>query len=229
MADLLPEQQPPTPAPATHSDIADDNTMDAKVTCYPPLGQVTLIARQSDSVRFTLLLETPLSSSGAEDDDDDLEVSLWHNHNGHHEWSELPLKLTSDYETVLLINQAHDSITTKKSYFTTTLSGLPKHGHVVRFTLKFRRPSTSSDWSWANEKFGIEDGELHYQTNDYQKHSSHSLQHFFPDISSEIRVTEEKAETDETYLYSLTAPAKGSEGRESGYQHHLLGVPAYVY
>ena len=270
MSDPLPEQQPPPAAPAHDSDISDDSNMGAKVTCYPPLGQVTLIARESEAVRFTVLLETPVSTSSAKDanheENDDLEVSLWHNHNGHHEWSELPLKSTNEFESVLLINQAQDSTAaTKKSYFTTTLSGLPKHAHVVRFTLKYRRSSKAStgkyshpccvkqlqagvhasksprpllspdadmtalDWSWVHATCGLEDGELHYQTNDYQKHSSHSLKHFFPDISSDIDVTEEKAETDETYLYSLTAPVKGCEGQESGYQHHSLGTPAYVY
>jgi hypothetical protein len=60
---------------------------------------------------------------------------------------------------------------------------------------------------------------------DYQKHStsSFSLNHFFSDISSDIEVKTERPETDETFLYSLSAPVSPAKDPDSGYQHHRLG------
>ncbi|KAK5129980.1 hypothetical protein LTR08_002573 [Meristemomyces frigidus] len=226
--DLLPEQQPPAQAPAFYPDAADVD-MDVKATCYPPLGQVTLIARQSESVRFTVLLETPSPStqgqSGAESEKP--QVSLWHNHNGPHEWSELPLNLTDNFKNILLLTPPGGThAPTNKHYFTGLITGLPKHAHVVHFTLKFRSLA-SRPWTWSKASSGLENGELHYQTNDYKKHSTHALTHFFPNLSSDVKVQEEKAETDETYLYSLTTPVLASADRDSGEQQHCLGKAAH--
>lgn len=224
MTDLLPEQQPPEQKPAQHRNDNADN-MDAKVTCYPSLGQASQIARHRESVRFTVLLETssPAVIDQTNDGDDGPQVCLWHNHSGHHDWSELSLKPTDDYKDVLLINHSTDH-SVAKQWFTAELPGLPKHGQAVSFTIKFRT-TTSGNWKWVKDTSGTPDGELHYQANDYQKHSTHDLKHFFRNISPDITVTSEKPDTDDTYLYSLTSPVQAAPGQDSAYQHHQLGLP----
>ncbi|KAK5126807.1 hypothetical protein LTR85_009741 [Meristemomyces frigidus] len=226
MTDILPDQQPPERKPAFYPEAAEsDDDMYAKITCYPSLGQATQIARTQDSVRFTVLLET--SSPSIVDQEADSEagpqVCLWHNHNGHYDWSELSLKPTNDYKDVLLVNRPTDR-SLSKVWFTAELPGLPKHAQVVSFTIKFR-VATSKGWKWIKDTAGTPDGELHYQGQDYQKHSSHELKHFFRNISPDITVTSEKPDTDNTYLYSLTSPVQAAQGQESGYQHHQLGTP----
>ncbi|KAK1077857.1 hypothetical protein LTR48_008648, partial [Friedmanniomyces endolithicus] len=90
MTEHLPEQEPPDQRPAFYPDEASSDEMNAKVTCIPPLGQATQIARGGKSVRFTVLLETS-NPSLLEDPDEKPAVCLWHNHNGHYDWSELEL------------------------------------------------------------------------------------------------------------------------------------------
>ncbi|KAK4545502.1 hypothetical protein LTR36_002852 [Oleoguttula mirabilis] len=224
MADILPQQQPPERKPAPYPEEAEED-MDAKITCYPPLGQASQIARHRDGVRFTVLLETTSPSVINQDADggDEPQVCLWHNHNGHFDWSELTLNPTTDYKDVLLINRPTDRSLTKR-WFTAELPGFPKHAQVVSFTIKFR-VATSKGWKWIKDTSRTPDGELHYQSQDYQKHSSHELKHFFGNLSPDITVTSEKPETSDTYLYSLTSPVQAAQGQDSAYQHHQLGKP----
>lgn len=194
--------------------------MDLKVICWPPLGKSSIISRHDNSVKFTILLET---SSPSLVEQDEPQVCLWHNHNGHTDWAELALKPISDQEDVTLFHRSQDQSLARR-WFSAELSGLPKHGQVVSFTVKFL-VDTSQGWKWIKDTTGIEDGELHYQTNDFTKHSSHDLQHWFNGISSDIAVKNERPETDNTHLYSLTAPISPAKGEDSGWQHHQLGVP----
>ena len=228
MTDLLPEQQPPEqPKPAYYPESVDPDGMYVKVTCHPPLGQATQIARHQGSVKFAVLLETSspslLEQESSAETDQQPQVCLWHNHNGVYDWSELPLNPTNEFKDVLLINRPRDRRLTK-SWFSAELPGLPKHAQVVSFTVKFR-VATSRGWRWVKDTSSVQDGELHYQGMDYQKHTAHELKHFFGDISSDITVTSQRPETDETFLYELTCPVQPAQGQDSGYQHTRLGKP----
>ncbi|KAF2764002.1 glycoside hydrolase [Teratosphaeria nubilosa] len=224
MTDLLPEQLPPPQKPAHNPDGQADD-MFVKVTCSPPLGQATQIARNQNSVLFTVLLETSsLSTSdqeAASSPGEGPQVCLWHNHNGQFDWAELPLKPTHEFDDVLLLNRPTDRSPTR-TWFTAELPGFPKHAQAVNFTIKFR-VATCKGWRWIKDTIGVEDGELNYQSHDYQKHSSHSLHHFFEGISPDIKIQPERPDTDDTSLYSLTAPVNAAKDPDSGYQHHELG------
>ena len=195
--------------------------MDVKLTCTPPLGQVTIIHRHQHSVRFTVLLETDRDSGHPE-------VSLWHNHNGEHDWNELPLQSTSsDMKGVLIVKRTEKeqtNSTARRTWYNAELTGLPKHAHAVSFTLKFRDNSKDS-WSWAKDSTGVQDGTLLYQAcADFAKHTNYDLPHFFfSHTSSETEVSDEIPETENTQLYSLKCPVSAAKGQESGYQHHRLG------
>ncbi|KAI6804091.1 glycoside hydrolase family 36 protein [Hortaea werneckii] len=226
MTDLLPEQQPPEQQkPAFYPEELDQDDMYVKVTCHPPLGQATRIARHQHSVKFAVLLETSnpslVDQEASANTDEQPQVCLWHNHNGHFDWSELPLTPTREYSDVLLVNRPRDRRLTR-TWFTTELPGLPKHAHVVSFTVKFR-VATSKGWKWVKDTSGVQDGELHYQGQDYQKHTAHELKQFFGDISPDIAISSERPDTDETFLYSLTCPVQAAQGPDSGFQHHRLG------
>lgn len=223
MSDLLPEQLPPERKPAFYpKDGGDDDDMYLKVTTWPPLGQASTVARHRDSVRFTVLLETTAPSIVSQEDQEP-QVCLWHNHGGHHDWAELPLKPTSNCDDVMLLNRPPGRGISRR-WFTAELPGLPKHGQVLSFTVKFLI-DTEHGWKWVKDTTGIQDGELHYQGTDYEKHSAYDLKHWFNGISPDIQVQSERPDTDNTFLYSLKAPVDAAQGQDSGYSHHQLGTP----
>ena len=211
MSDLLPEQQPPE---QTTTAVSGD--MDVHVTCTPPLGQPTIIPKDKPEVKFTVLLETTSPSSTPE-------VVLWHNHNGEHEWCELPLKPSSKAQVeVVLLSHTPDQQT--HYWFSASLSGLPKHGHKVSFTLKYRN-SPKEDWTWVKDTTGFDDGELYYQAPvAFMQHSnSYELDRFISGTCSDIKVEKAEPETSHTQLWSLTCPVHAAKGKDSGYEHHCLG------
>ncbi|CAK4033528.1 glycoside hydrolase family 36 [Lecanosticta acicola] len=229
MTDLLPEQQPPDRKPAFRPEPEDGDAIDdmyVKITTWPPLGQASTIARHQHSVRFTVLLETAAPSivSPEDQDQEEPQVCVWHNHGGHDAWAELPLKPTSTCDHVLLLNRPPPGRGISKRYFTAELPGLPKHGQVCSFTVKFLI-DTEHGWRWIRDTTGIQDGQLHYQSTDYGKHSAYDLKHFFNGISSDIAIQSERPDTDDTFLYSLTAPVSPAQGQHSGWSHHQLGTP----
>lgn len=217
------EEEPSDPKPAFYPTDKASDDMYLKVTCSPTLGQATTIFRHQESVRFSVLLETNAPSRVEEDEP---QVCIWHNHGGHHDWAELPLKQTTEGRDVLLLNRSQDRSISRR-WFTAELPGLPKHGQVMSFTVKFLI-DTDRGWRWIKDTTGLDDGELHYQGTDFAKHSSYDLKHWFSGISSDIRVQSERPDTDDTYLYSLTCPVAPAKDPESGWQHHQLGLPNHT-
>lgn len=220
MADLLPEQLPPNQRVVQGSENKNDDDADLKLTCTPSLGQPTIIPTAHESVWFSVIVEYPRGGWR------EPQICLWHNHNGEHDWNELHLKPTSGIDDQILLVDSSAEQGEKKAnriLFQAELSGLPKHGHMVSFTLKYRIGS-SSYWQWIKDRKGLQDGELCYQSvADLSKHSSYELKHFIEDISEDIKILAETPETKSTHLYSLTCPVKPAKGKSSGYQHHRLG------
>nr|POE77769.1 putative galactinol--sucrose galactosyltransferase 6 [Quercus suber] len=215
MTDLLPDQRPPE---LNQSAIDDTDNIYTRLTCTPSLGQSTTVPRFQHKVQFAVLLEASTHEGVPE-------VVLWHNHNGHFDWAELSLTPTTDFEDVQLLGRARTQGSTRQ-WFSADLSGLPKHGHAVSFTIKYRL-SKLRDWCWIKESSGLPDGELLYQTQDFQKHYAHDLKYFFHDISADISIVTERPDTDDTLLYSLTCPISRAAGKASGYQQHRLGCPTH--
>lgn len=217
MTDLLPEQLPPHRKPAFYPAKGDDGA-DVRVTCIPPLAQVTQIAKETTSVKFAVLLETTSPSLISEDDP---QLCVYHNHKGHYDWSELALKPTRNYEDVLLVGQPLDH-RVSRYWFEGELKGVPKEARSISFTIKFQM-ATEKGWQWVKESTGIADGELHYQGQQFQHNAQHDLKHFFAGLSPDIQIKSERPETDDTLLYSLTCPVDPSKAQDSGWSHHQIG------
>jgi hypothetical protein len=90
----------------------------------------------------------------------------------------------------------------------------------VQFTIKFR-PGEDHAWTWAHSQFSYGDGVLYYQP----KFEHHDISYYIEGLSSDIKLETLTADTPNTQLWSLTAPAKAADGDESGYSTHLLGKP----
>ncbi|CAK1354255.1 unnamed protein product [Cercospora beticola] len=219
--DLLPEQLPPEPAAAFTPETDDEmNDLYISTTVWPPLGQATIVPKDEDGVTFTVLLEhsQPTSLIGP----DPPQVIIWHNHGGEHDWEELPLALAAESDELLLLNRPSERDLVK-IWYTGHLPGTPKHGQATSFTIKYRL-SQDQDWQWIKDVTGVGDGQLNYQNNEFQKHSTYDLKHWFSGLSGDIQVQSERPDTDNTHLYSLTAPVVPAYKQDSGYQHHQLGV-----
>ncbi|KEQ75924.1 glycoside hydrolase [Aureobasidium namibiae CBS 147.97] len=72
--------------------------MYAAIICSPPIGQPTVISRDQDTVQFSVFLETSAASLVNEQN---VRVSIWHNHKGQHDWSELALQASNDHDDVI--------------------------------------------------------------------------------------------------------------------------------
>lgn len=194
----------------------DEDSMGASLSCSPPLGQTTVIGSKRSSVQFTVLLD---SSSG-----DRPQVSVWHNHKGENDWSELPM--TPAEESSIdngLIVEGQTAQGSRRHWYQATLDGIVDHS--VSFTLKYRT-GPQAQWQWIKNTTGAPDGQLHYQTNlDLSNSSTVKLDNLFSDMSSDIQASQVEAETTHTTLYSLTSSVKPAKGEDSGYQHHRLGMP----
>lgn len=218
MTDLLPQQLPPTRKPAFYPASGQAEGVDARITCIPPLAQVTQVAKEKTSVKFAVLLETTSPSLLSEDQP---RVCLWHDHKGISQWSELPLKPTRTYNGVMLVGQSSDR-SLSRFWFEGELHGVPTEARTINFTVKFQM-ATDKGWQWVKESAGIADGELNYQGRQFEQGTQHDLKHFFAGLSSDIKITPERPETDDTLLYSLTCPVSPAKGNDSGWGHHQIG------
>ena len=218
MADILPEQVPPE-QPTPESNGSETMELKLKLSCSPPLGQATIIPADKDAVELVVAAESSTSLG------DSTEIVLWHNHNGEHEWTELPLVAQETNSTTACFFHESKYEAASRRLYTATLSGLPKHGHKVSFTLKYRL-SPEDNWRWIKDVNGVSDGELYYQGSaSFLKHcTSYELSHFIHGISSDIQVESIEPETSKTQLWSLICPVKPAEGNDSAYQHHRLGT-----
>lgn len=126
---------------------------------------------------------------------------------------------------MLLYRPSDQSVS--RAWYTGHLSGAPKHGQAVSFTIKFLLKEEQG-WRWVKDISGVEDGELYYQSTDYHKHSNYDLSHWFSSISDDVKWQSERPDTDDTFLYSLATPVEPAKGDDSGWQHHQLGTPTHA-
>ena len=218
MTDLLPDQLPPERKPAFYPTSSGGDGVEVRVTCIPPLAQATQVAKEKAGVKFAVLLETTSPSVVSENEP---QVCLWHNHNGHYDWSELTLKPTRSFDDVMLVGQPMDR-SVSRNWFEGELKGVPKEARAINFTIKFQI-ATENGWQWVRESTGIADGELHYQGQHFQHDKPHDLKHFFSGISSDIHIKSAMPETDSTLLYSLECPVAPAKDQDSGWSHHQIG------
>lgn len=186
--------------------------MYAALTCHPPLGQTTTIASGKKAVKFTVLIE---SSEGSEKT---WEAALWHNFEDKDKWTSLNLKPASEPSlTIVKASQAKVS----RQFFTLELSGRPKHGGSLSYTVTFRA-GKEEPWKWANEQFSTSDGRLIYQS---QSELSDDLTHYIDGLPPYLQIEKEQSDSPETFLWSITSPVSGASGATSGYANNALGRP----
>lgn len=108
-----------------------------------------------------------------------------------------------------------------RKWFALDLAGLPKHGGPVSFTVAFRA-SEDEPWKWANEQFSTSDGHIIYQTVGTL---ASDLTKFIDGLPENLTIKEERSDTPETSLWSITSPVEAASGKASGFSNGILGRP----
>jgi len=186
--------------------------MYALLTCHPPLGQTTTIAREKTSVRFTVLIESSITSEKT------WEVALWHNLQSRNQWTSL--RLESMAEPSVTVVKPTQTIF-RCQYFTVDLPGRPAPGTSVSYTITFRA-SENEPWKWANEHCSTSDGRLIYQSPNIPEDD---VINYIDELPPFVTISKELSDTPNTMLWSITSPVNAASGKTPGKSSEKLGIP----
>lgn len=134
----------------------------AKITTFPPLGQVTIVPPSRKQFEFTVVIESSTSLP-----EQPWEVAIWYDHGtcygtGTDEWRALGLRKVDTNPTML-----YDSRDNKLHTYTFE-GNLPTpfpaeartyKGRKVSFTVRYRI-NPDEAWTWVHANFGTSDGEV---------------------------------------------------------------------
>ncbi|THC99737.1 hypothetical protein EYZ11_000787 [Aspergillus tanneri] len=211
-------------------------SMFARVTCYPPVGQVTCPKRiqralesdKADTLRFVVVIESSCAFPKQ-----CWEADIWHNIVGV-EWSALPLEQHHGHIAPLM-NGEESTYQYYRHVFFSELA-LPNHGGRAQFTVRFR-PGPNGDWQWLNEQQHVGNGELVFAPRTAMQDYSGSIEigvisakdHFgvfFERLSSEIDVEPRKSESPGSSLWHLSGEVNPAQQEQSGHRSLILGIPS---
>ncbi|KAI1760524.1 glycoside hydrolase family 36 protein [Hypoxylon sp. FL1150] len=184
--------------------------MDAKISSYPPAGQVSQLKENSFS--FFALLEVK-----NQDAHDPWEVAVWHSStNGN--WTETLLSpiSTTDCPSSLQIN----SPLYTPLYFCAPFSV----SSPLNFTLKFRN-SPNQPWRWSREVSGTADGIVVVNPQIPINETVIELSDIIHDLNPDLRVRATASQTPRTQLWTINATVGPAEGDRSTYDDVDLGIP----
>ncbi|KAJ5096045.1 Raffinose synthase [Penicillium alfredii] len=215
-------------------------TLFARVTCYPPLGQVTCLQRvqkalrseKDDALRFTVVIESS-SSFPAQS----WEAQIWHNITASG-WGALPLRKCDPSCAPLLSGNE-----TEYSYHRYVFSDeivLPAAGGHAQFTVRFRT-SPNTEWQWANQKHPVSDGELVFSprnsgfdkapsteffTESSTSNPTEELGKYIDSLTSEVQTESRASEAPGSVLWALSGDADPAKEGSSGFKSLALGTPS---
>jgi hypothetical protein len=186
-------------------------SMKAMITCYPPLGQVTVV--EGTTAAFMTQLETDNSRAT-----DGWEVSLWHS-NGI-EWRESQLKPVKDTAADLpMVIQTSNETTSHHLYFTTTVDVVSP----MTFTVKFRA-APDQPWIWVKDQQGTLDGTILSQAM-IHKSRTEDLHDLIKDLNPIIEAKKVLSQSPGTSVWSVTAPVEAAAGEKSAMVDIKFGLP----
>ncbi|KAJ6140550.1 Raffinose synthase [Penicillium chermesinum] len=204
----------------------------ARVTSYPPLGQVTCIKRlpgrsTGDVVRFTVVIESSTSLP-----QQSWEAQIWHNITSP-EWSALPLQRVESTNAPLL--SGDEKQYNFYRYVFAQKIPLPTRGGHAKFTVRFRT-NPNTEWQWANQQHPLSDGELIFSSRESDiakslasKPSPSSarddLARYIDHLSPDVKIESRHSESPGSLLWRLTEDAiMCSFLRDDGINLVLLAV-----
>ncbi|OXV08808.1 hypothetical protein Egran_03426 [Elaphomyces granulatus] len=203
----------------------------AKITCYPPLGEVTCVQRNqrassfSDGDKMQLRFTVVLSSSKSFPEQV-WEVEIWHNI-GNFNWSALSLRKYPHSVTPTVVGKGAVG-----SYYHYTFSeeiNLPLSGGYAKFTVRYR---TGPDflWQWANEQRLVGDGELAIspglETALLEPSPREQLGRYIDNLADQLSIQSQTSEAPHALLWSITGEVPAAQASQSGTRKVVLGQPS---
>ncbi|KAJ5373951.1 Aldolase-type TIM barrel [Penicillium concentricum] len=211
--------------------------MFARVTSYPPLGQLTCLQpvqkalrSEEDALRFTVTIESS-SSFPAQS----WEAQIWHNITGP-EWRSLPLQRCNTDHAALLTG--NDSEYHCHRYVFSEEVSLPAAGGHAQFTVRFRiGPDT--EWQWANERHHVGDGEIVYSachsgldealaTEVATPAPKEQLEKYIDDLHEDLQIQSRLSEAPGSVLWALSGDIAAVQDGSSIIKRLALGTPSSV-
>ncbi|KAG6024920.1 hypothetical protein E4U41_001656 [Claviceps citrina] len=181
--------------------------MKTLVQSYPPLGQVTVVPTERQSL--TVVLEVSADQAQAP-----WEASLWMSVD-EGEWREIRLGRTERHLEPRMLQKQPAASTFL--YFSGHLS-LRK---CATFTVKFRSSSDEA-WRWTRHEQGPGDGTILLQPPGLPSDGSGPR---IPNLNPEWEITSETSQSPGTRLWSLQCPIEGAPGNDSSVRNIEIGTP----
>lgn len=211
----------------------------ARVTCYPPLGQVYCFPKtkrklrsdkDDNSIPFTVVIESSISLP-----DQPWEVQIWHNISTS-EWEALPLHKTNAHHAPLL-NNKDEEYTYYRHIFTNQVE-LPSDGGHAQFTVRFRT-SPDTEWQWINQHHSVKDGEIVFGpcssyigkvlSSCYPfRVGKDELAKYIDNLSQDVQVESRASEAPGSLLWSVSGEAVAASNETSGITSLVLGTPSFT-
>ncbi|KAJ5659336.1 Raffinose synthase [Penicillium longicatenatum] len=208
----------------------------ARVTSYPPLGQVTCLQRtpktlrpeEVDAIRFTVVIESSTSLP-----QQSWEAQIWHNITSS-EWKDLPLRRVGSSNAPLLTGNEADY-----NFYRYVFSGeipLPAAGGHAKFTVRFRT-NPDTEWQWARQQHPVNDGELVFapQYSELERISSSDISSlnakeeiakYIDGLSSKVQVESRRSDCPGSLLWAVSGEANAAQNGVSGLTQLALGTPS---
>ncbi|CDM26666.1 Glycoside hydrolase, family 56, sperm surface protein PH20 [Penicillium roqueforti FM164] len=211
--------------------------MFARVTSYPPLGQITCLQTakkasrlEEDALRFTVTIE----SSGSFPEQS-WEAQIWHNITGP-EWEHLPLQRCNTDHADLL--SGNDEEYNYHRYVFSEEIILPAPGGHAQFTVRFRT-SPDTEWQWANQRHPVGDGEILYSarysdldnavsTGVAARAPKEQLEKYIDNLHGDLRIESRPSEAPGSILWALSGDTDAVRNGSSTIKQLALGTASSV-
>ncbi|KAJ5734425.1 Aldolase-type TIM barrel [Penicillium malachiteum] len=203
----------------------------ARVTSYPPLGQVTCLKRKQensqskeyDPVRFTVVIESSTSLP-----QQSWEAQIWHNIGS--EWKALLLEKIDSSHAPLLSGSETD-YNFYRHVFSEEIT-LPLTGGYAQFTVRFRT-NPETEWQWVNQQRPVNDGELVFGPRDSELDQTSvpldarmGLSKYIDNLSSEVQIESRRSDCPGSSLWAISGNVDEATEGVSGVKRFTLGVPS---
>ncbi|KAJ5964367.1 uncharacterized protein N7479_004243 [Penicillium vulpinum] len=211
--------------------------MFARVTSYPPLGQITrlqpaqkTLRSEEDALRFTVIIES--SSSFPEQP---WEAQIWHNITGP-EWTYLPLQRCNTNQAALLTG--NNSEYHYHRYVFSEEVSLPDAGGHAQFTVRFRT-SPHTEWQWVNQRNNVSDGEIVYSarqsdldmamsTDVAARAPKERLEKYIDNLHDDLQIETRLSEAPGSVLWAISGDIQVVRNGSSSIKRLALGTPSSV-
>ncbi|KAI2614882.1 glycoside hydrolase family 36 protein [Hypoxylon sp. NC1633] len=184
--------------------------MEAKISSYPPLGQVTQL--KDKTFQFLALLEVEEDFA-----DDSWEVAIWHS-SADGNWTEKllsPVPGSDPPPSHQVTNPSNAILYFSASFFISS---------PLTFTLKFRN-SRNQPWRWLSEASGIADGIVLINPEKPLDGKRDDLSDIIRGLNPDLKVKVAASQTPGTQLWTVNANVGRAEGDHSAYADVELGNP----